>query len=158
MPPRRVAPSLQLFSARELGNQVIRILVRIETEIVATNRSFGDLMHLDNGFNIVPTTCTESIAKSEAKYAQLVKYLEAIPGALMDKIFRATIDVYNSCINCMISRAYPLNNCTQRFFHSFLSWYSTAFGYKSHYIRYKEGSCFKGECQSKIMITFIVIC
>ena len=99
MPPRRVAPSLQLFSARELGNQVIRILVRIETEIVATNRSFGHLMHLDNGANSVPSTYTESIAKIEAKSAQLVKYLEAIPGALMDKIFRATIDVYSEKYN-----------------------------------------------------------
>ena len=101
MPPRRVAPSLQLFSARELGSQVIRILVRIETEIVATNRSFGHLMHLDNGVNSVPTTYTESIAKIEAKSAQLVKYLEAIPGALMDKIFRATIDVYTEKYNRM---------------------------------------------------------
>merc|ERR1740129_1424673 len=33
--------------------------------------------------------------------AQLVKYLEAIPGALMDKIFRATIDVYTEKCNMM---------------------------------------------------------
>ena len=38
MPPRRVAPSLQLLSVRELGSLMIRILVQREMDIVDTNR------------------------------------------------------------------------------------------------------------------------
>ena len=94
MPPRRVAPPLQLYSAREFGSQVVRVLVRIEAEIVAIRRCHLHPVILDNGVNSPPAQYTDTLAKIEAKYAQLVKYLEAIPGVLMDQIFRATTDVY----------------------------------------------------------------
>ena len=103
MPPRRVAPSLQLLSVREFGSLMIRILVQREMDIVDTNRSFGHLMHvhLNNEVNGVPSNkYTESIAKIEAEYAQLVTYLEdKVPGAHIDMILRATIDVYAEKFN-----------------------------------------------------------
>ena len=94
MPPRRVAPALQLYSAREFGSQVIRVLVRIEMEIVAIKRCHLHPVILDNGINSPPVQYTDTLAKIEAEYAELVKYLEAIPGVLMDQIYRATVDVY----------------------------------------------------------------
>ena len=96
MPPRRVAPPLQLYSAREFGSQVVRVLVRIEAEIVAIRRCHLHPVILDNGVNSPPAQYTDTIAKIEAKYAQLVKYLEAIPGVLMDQIFRATTALWET--------------------------------------------------------------
>lgn len=99
MPPRRVAPPLQLYSAREFGSKVVRVLARIEAEIVAIRRCHLHPVIMDNGVNSPPAQYTDTLAKIEAKYAQLVKYLEAIPGVLMDQIFRATTEVYTEKYN-----------------------------------------------------------
>ena len=80
-----------------------RILVQREMDTVDTNRAYGHLMHvhLNNEVNGVPSNkYTESIAKIEAEYAQLVTYLEdKVPGAHIDMILRATIDVYAEKFN-----------------------------------------------------------
>ena len=99
MPPRRVAPPLQLYSAQEFGGKVVRVLARIEAEIVAIRRCHLHPVIMDNGVNSPPAEYTDTLAKIEAKYAQLVKYLESIPGVLMDQIFRATIEVYTEKYN-----------------------------------------------------------
>ena len=87
MPPRRLAPRLQLLSARQLGCQIIQVLIRIEREVlrlrklqpgnITENQVNGcdDHHHRD-----------DSIATLQQHYAQLVQYLETIPGALMENI------------------------------------------------------------------------
>ena len=113
MPRRRVAPPLQLYAARQFSGQLLRVLLNIEAEIVQLKKTqchagaaqqpppsasravyyvdtAGDGAQLPNG----QTVYTARVVQLEQLYAQLVRYLEAIPGVLMERITRAAMQLY----------------------------------------------------------------
>ena len=107
-----MAPPLQLYAARQFSGQLLRVLLNIEAEIVQLKKTqchagagqpppsasravyyvdtAGDGAQLPNG----QTVYTARVVQLEQLYAQLVRYLEAIPGVLMERITRAAMQLY----------------------------------------------------------------
>ena len=100
MPPRKVAPKLQVISARQFSCQIIQVLLRIEREVLKLKKinplPAAAVDNLENGVSVH----AEKIAVLQQYYVQLVQYLESIPGVLMEQINTALLieysDVYHS--------------------------------------------------------------
>lgn len=105
MPPRRVSPPLQWYASRQFSSQVIQVLLHIEREIVALKRNqHQQQQHQDqnlymngvsNGHYVNGVYKNDTINFLQRSYEQLVKYLESIPGVLMEQINQAMMGVYS---------------------------------------------------------------
>ena len=85
MPPRRLAPKLQLLSARQFSCQIIQVLLRIEREVVRLRRLQPVIID-DQVNGCDGNQHADKIATLQHHYAQLVQYLETLPGVLMEHI------------------------------------------------------------------------
>ena len=98
MPPRRVSPPLQWYAARQFSSQVIQVLLHMEREIVALkkNQHHQDqpVNGVSNGHHVNGFIKNDTISILQRSYEQLVKYLESIPGVLMEQINQAMMGVY----------------------------------------------------------------
>ena len=85
MPPRRLAPKLQLLSARQFSCQIIQVLLRIEREVVRLRR-LPPVIPENHVNGCEENLHADKVATLQQHYAQLVQYLETIPGVLMENI------------------------------------------------------------------------
>jgi len=85
MPPRRLAPLLQSYAAHQFSDQIMQVLLSFETKVVRLRKGHTNPMTDDLHNNL---------ATLQSQYQQLLKYLELIPGVMMEKINHALMTIY----------------------------------------------------------------
>ena len=85
MPPRRLAPLLQSYAAHQFSDQIMQVLLSFETKVVRLRKGHTNPMTDDLHNNL---------ATLQSQYQQLLKYLELIPGVMMEKINQALMTIY----------------------------------------------------------------
>ena len=91
MPPRRLAPPLQKYASRNFASQILAVLVDIEQEVVMLRKCHKSIHMSDDD----PNNPNVKLSYLQQRYEQLLKYLECIPGVLMELINQSLMNLYS---------------------------------------------------------------